>query len=95
MHRFIIAIGLHTIEVKKSRSLSAGWRTRKADIIIQSKFEGLGRGVGEHWCESQGPKTQEPRTPVSEGRRQMTQLKKRKKKFSLHLFILSSPQGFR
>ena len=62
--------------------LSTSWRTRKASGIIQSKFEGL-RNKSQ-WSMSCGPKAQEPRASVSEGRRRWpVQLKKRKREFTL------------
>ena len=105
--KLIIRIGSYSYGSQESRNLYNLWstscRTRKADVAIQSKSVGL-RSKGSQWCNSQprgevqgkpqSLKAQEPRAPMSKGRRRwMTQLTMQENSPFLHLFVLFRPSA--
>ena len=65
------------MQVKRPRDLSfANWRSRKSSGVTQSDSKGLRFRVGNDVSPHLSPKAQEPRAPMSQGRRRrMHQLK--------------------
>lgn len=68
--RFIIRVGLHSMEVKKSHGLlSASCKTSEISGVIHSHSEGLKIGGAEGISPHPSPRVQEPGAPMFKGRR--------------------------